>query len=262
MNIATIIGILVGFSTLSWAIYSATGDATLFIQPESLAIVVGGVVAATFTSYPLRDVIRSVGAFLKVLRRESLPVPHYIQALHYLAEQAMAGGTIRLEKELEGMENFFLQDALRMIVDRYPLDRVRHILESTIEKARESELREAAMFRTMARFAPAFGMVGTLIGLINLFQHLHNDMGGIGPAMGMAMLTTLYGVLLANLIFLPIAVKMERHVEERTLLMEVIMEGVLLVAMKTPPSLVLDQLKAFIPARQWKDVHVGQDRKK
>ncbi|MEI6413486.1 MAG: MotA/TolQ/ExbB proton channel family protein [Pseudomonadota bacterium] len=261
MNIATLIGVFSGLGILSWAIYSATGNFALFLQPEGLAIVWGGVTAATFISYPLSDVLRSLGTFLKVLRRESLPVVHYINAIHYLAERALVGGIIHLEKDLKGEENFFLQDAVRMVMDRYPLDRVRQILENTIEKAREAELNEAAMFRTMARFSPAFGMVGTLIGLIDLFQNLGDNMSGIGPAMGLAMLTTFYGVLLANLLFLPIAIKMERRVDEHTLLMEVIMEGVLLVAVKTPPGMVRDQLKAFIPARQWKDVRVGQPSK-
>jgi chemotaxis protein MotA len=256
MNIATIIGFVLGIAVLVSAILSATGgEAGIFWNPVGLAIVLGGVVAATFICYPLKDVTQVFKSFVKVLGAEDLPVVNYVNEITYLAEKAMGGDTLKLEKELDGVENYFIADALRMLVDGYPEEKLREILQTYIIQMRARELAEAGIFRTMAKLSPAFGMVGTLIGLIVMFQQMNpDDMSGIGPAMAVAMMTTFYGVLLANLIFLPIAIKMERRLDERIVLMSVIQDGIILVANKTPPPMVMDELKAYLPQQAWKNV--------
>lgn len=254
MNIATLIGLISGFSILAWSIFSATGDAAIFWDPAGMAIVLGGVIASTFICYPMNAVFGVFGTFGKALRRDDLQATIYISELQHLAQQIMAGGTVKLEKELTETRNYFLKDALRMLVDRYPPDRLRAIMEASIINARERELAEAAILRTMAKFSPAFGMVGTLIGLIVMFKNMGSDLSAIGPAMAVAMMTTFYGLLFAYLIFLPIAIKIERRIDERALLMQIIMEGVILVSKKTPPQLLVDELKAYLPPTRWQDI--------
>lgn len=263
MNIATVIGILVGIIVLSWSIIDATGNQPgIFWNPYGLAIVLGGVIAATFICYPLKAVIQVFATFVKALRREDLPIITYIEQLMYLAEQAMSRGTVKLEKELSGVENFFLQDALRMLIDQYPIEKIRQFMQNSIINLQNRELEEASIFRTMAKLSPAFGMVGTLIGLIVMFQNLSKDMDAIGPSMAVAMMSTFYGLILANLLFLPIAIKIERRINERVILMTMIMEGIVLIAKKTPPELVMDELKAFLPQRNWQDIGVTPKKTK
>ena len=143
-----------------------------------------------------------------------------------------------------------------MLIDQYPAAKLRHIMTISINNTVDRELSEAAIFRTMARFSPAFGMVGTLIGLIVMFQNLGSNPGVIGAAIGVAMMSTLYGLLFANLIFNPIAVKVERKIEDRERLMRLIMEGLLLVSNRTPPQIVRDELKGFLPTGKWTDLKV------
>lgn len=256
MSVGTLLGWVVGITVLTWAIVSSAGNADIFWYPPGLAIVLGGVVASTLVCYPLPTVFGVLLTFVKALRRDDLPVAHYIGELHVLAQLAVEGGTARLESELAGIENYFLRDGLRMLVDRYPPQKVREIMESAIDSARERELASAAIVRTMARFSPAFGMVGTLIGLIVMFRNMGEDLSAVGPGMAIAVMTTLYGLILAYLVFLPIAIKIERRADERVLLMRVIMEGVILVSKRTPPQLVTDELKAFLPPGRWSDIRL------
>ncbi len=256
MNIATLIGLLFGIVVLATAILSATGDAQIFWYPEGIAIVLGGVVAATFICFPLREVVNVFQTFTKALTRDDQPVTVYIAEIHYLAQQAATGDLSQLEHEYKGAANQFLKDGLGMLIDRAPIEQVREFMEHAIDAQLQREYAEAAILRTMARFSPAFGMVGTLIGLIAMFRSMGDDLSQIGNGMAVAMMTTFYGILLSNLIFMPIAIKIERRANERAVLMTVIMEGLLLVARKTPPELVMEQLKVYLPTPKWKEVRL------
>ena len=262
MNIATIIGVIVGIFVLSNATYDTTDNARIFINAHGLAIVLGGVAAATFICYPIKRVFAVFTLFFVALKREELPIGNYIQELHYLSKVAFRKGMLKLETELYGVENFFLQDGLKMLVDNSSNDEIRKIMERKIENIYTGEMAEAGIFRTMAKLSPAFGMMGTLIGLISLLQGMGS--GGletIGPAMATALVTTLYGIFLANMVFYPIAVKVESRIEERVLLMTIIMEGILLMKAKTPPDLVTDKLEAFLSAQKWISIKTRRKKK-
>lgn len=262
MNVTTILGIISGITVLVGAIYSSTRSIALFINFPGLAIVLGGVVAATFVCYPLKDVFRVFHVFLSVLKREDLPMGNYIHEIQYLARQTLIKGTLKLEHELEGIENFFLKDGIQMIVDHYPKQKIRDIMETTIRNTYQREMADAAMFRTMAKFSPAFGLVGTLIGLISMLKNMGTgSIEEIGPAMALALITTFYGIILANLFFYPVAVKFEQRIEERTLLMNIIMEGLILITEKTPPDLIKDKLKAYLPPRKWTSIRPREIKK-
>ncbi len=258
MNIATIIGVITGLAVLVFSISSATGNASIFWNPHGMAVVIGGVLAATLICYPIKDVLRLFVNFTKVLKREDLPITIYVEEVIYLSKQVLGQGTLHLESELKDMENYFLKDGIRMLVDQYPTEKIRQIMETTIDNQYDREIAEAAIFRTMGKLAPAFGMLGTLIGLIVMFQNLQSDIAAIGPAMAVAMMSTFYGLIFTNLVFNPVAVKMEKRVEERVLLMKVIMEGLILVSKRTPPEIVRDELKAFLPARKWADIDTSK----
>lgn len=265
MNPSTLLGALFGTIVLAVAILTETQDAFVFWNPPGFAIVAGGVVAASFICYPLAEVLRAFRAVGNVLRREDLPVVQAIDSLKQVAENAMATGTYRLDQELQAAENLFLKDCLRMVVDSMHPDRMRKVMETTILETKRAALAEAAIFRNMSKMAPAFGMVGTLIGLIVMFKGMGgtahaggNPMAELAGHMAIALTATFYGVILANLVFLPIAIKLERRVAQRVNLMRVIMEGSLLLARRTPPELIVDELKAFIPQRQWKDVSAAK----
>ncbi len=258
MNPATILGILCGMAVLAWATLFSTENAAVFLNLPGLAMVLGGVTAATFICYPLKEVMRVFRAFLLALKREELPIGDYVGGLVELAHKASSQGQIALERELPGIENEFLQVALQMLVDGYGRQEMEAILNTRIEQTYDWEMSSAGIFRTMARLAPAFGIIGTLIGLIAMLQSMAVDVALLGPGMAVALTTTLYGILLANLVFLPIAIKVEKRIEERIVLMSVIRDGVLYLKDRTPAGVVLAKLKAYLPARRWASIRKGE----
>ena len=254
MNIATVIGIISGLGILSFATFMSTDSVMAFINLPGFAIVLGGTVAATFICYPLKEVLLVFKVFIVALQREELPTGNYIGELVYLAKKASGKGKIHLERELTGIENYFLQDGLQMLVDGYGKAEIKEIMDVRIQNACEQEMATAGIVRTMAKFSPAFGIIGTLIGLISMMQAMGNDIQAIGPGMATALTTTLYGILLANMIFLPIAVKVENRINERMVLMAVIRDGILYIREKTPAAIVMHKLKSYLPPRRWSSI--------
>ncbi len=263
MNAATIIGFIFGVVVLVYATYSSTETIIVFLNLPGLAIVLGGTFAATFVCYPLRAVLRVIRLFGRALRREELPIGYYIREIVYLAKQASRQGRLKLELEVRATENYFLQAGLQMLVDGYPPEEMEMVLRTRIENTYRHDMAQAQILRTTAKFSPAFGIIGTLIGLIAMMQ----SMGGgsfeqIGTGMAVALVTTLYGLLLANLVFLPIAVKVESSIEERVLLMNIITEGLLLIQSKMPAEMILDRLKAYLPPRRWASIRPRSEKRK
>ncbi|CAN2040107.1 chemotaxis protein MotA [Candidatus Magnetomoraceae bacterium gMMP-15] len=254
MNIATIIGIVFGMGILSWATFMSTSNVIIFLNLPSLAIVLGGTTAATFICFPLKDVLRVFKLFLIALKREELPMGNYINAVVFLAKQATQKGQIRLEKELSSIENYFLQDGIQMLVDGYSKDEIKNIMDTRIQNTYEQEMAGVNILRTMAKFSPGFGIIGTLIGLISMMQSMGSDLDNLGPAMATALVTTLYGIFLANMFFQPFAIKVEKRVDERIMLMCIIRDGVMFIKDKTPATIVMEKLKAYLPPRKWASI--------
>jgi len=259
VNVATIIGILFGMGVLGFATFFATSSVSVFLNFPGLAIVLGGTAAATFICYPMREVGRVLQLFLIALGREELPMGEYVNALVRLAKDSSTKGKIHLEKQLPGIENEFLRDAIQMVVDGYSREEIAEILDTRIQQSYEQEMSSAGIYRTMSRLSPAFGIIGTLIGLIAMMQAMGNNLSEIGPAMATALTTTLYGILLANMVFLPIAVKVEKRIEERAVLMSLVRDGTLFIRDKAPAAIVLDKLKAYLPPRRWSTITVMKD---
>ncbi len=257
MNIATIFGIIAGIVVLCAATVSATDSVSVFINGPGLAIVLGGTIASTFICYPLREVMRVMGLFVSAFTAEELPIEDYIKDIVKISKNA-AKGEEHLEKSLKGMDNEFLRDGLQMLVDGYSKDELEEILNNRIQQYHDQESNAAGIYRTMAALSPAFGIIGTLIGLIAMMQTMGDDITRIGPAMATALTTTLYGALFANMLYMPIATKVERRVEERTILMCVIRDGILFIKDKTPAPIVTDKLKGYLPPRKWSSLGKGK----
>jgi chemotaxis protein MotA len=152
-----------------------------------------------------------------------------------------------VEKVLEKVSNPFLRNGVQFVIDNVPEQDIMDLLQWRIARMRAKEHAEAQLFRVMAGFAPAFGMVGTLVGLVNLLFLLGDgDITAIGRQMGLALMTTFYGVLLANLIFKPVAVKLERRTEQRLILMNTLMQGISMMSQKRSPALMRETLRAFV----------------
>lgn len=197
----------------------------------------GGTFAATLLAYPLREVVRVFKILWIVLRNEKMYAHDDQKELVEVAKQLVQGRIANAEDQMNQVKNPFLRTGLQLLIDQTPTQDIAELLEWRILKMKIKERAEAQVYRTMAAFAPAFGMLGTLVGLVNMLHGMgESSMTDIGVDMAFALLTTLYGVVLANMLFKPIAIKFERRTERRVQLMNMILEGILLVARGRSPG--------------------------
>lgn len=246
MNPSTLIGMLASIALLSVVMLFAAEDPALFIDLPSLGIVLVGTLAATFISYPLREVARVFGLLHTVLRNERLYIRQDLEELVQISRRWIEGELPAVERALEQVRNPFLRTGVQLVIDNTPEQDILDLLQWRIARLRAREAAEAQLFRTMASFAPAFGMIGTLVGLINMMFLLGSgDMEQIGRSLAIALMTTFYGILLANLILKPVAVKLERRTEQRVAMMNLVMQGISMMCNRRSPSLMRETLKSF-----------------
>ncbi|NHC63156.1 motility protein A [Paenalcaligenes suwonensis] len=251
MNPSTLIGIVASVLLLAVVLFFSAEDASLFLDWPSLGIVLIGTLAATFISYPLSEVVRIFGLIGTVLRNEKLYTQHDIDELVNISRLWIAGDIRAVENALDNVSNPFLKTGVQLVIDMTPEEEIIELLQWRISRMRAREHAEAQLFRVMASYAPAFGMVGTLIGLVNLMFLLGDgDMTAIGQQMALALMTTFYGVLFANLLFKPVAVKLERRTEQRVVLMNMVLQGISLMSQKRGPAVMRETLSSFMAQYQ------------
>lgn len=247
MNPSTLIGVIASILLLVVVLFFSAEDPGVFIDLPGLGIVLIGTAAATFIAYPLREVMRIFGLMRSVFHHQALDTDKDLQDLVEITRIRMQGDIQAVEVALARVSNPFLRNGVQFVIDNVPEQDIMDLLQWRISRVRAKEHAEAQLFRVMAGFAPAFGMVGTLVGLVNLLFLLGGgDITAIGRQMALALMTTFYGVLLANLIFKPIAVKLERRTEQRLILLNTLMQGILMMSQKRSPGMMRETLKAFV----------------
>lgn len=247
MNPSTLIGIVASILLLAIVLFFATEDPLLFLDLPGLGIVLVGTAAATFIAYPLREVVRVFGLLGTIVRNERLYIDKDLEDLVDISRVWLQGDIRAVEKRLEPVSNPFLRNGVQMVIDNVPEQDILDLLQWRIARMKAKEQAEAQLFRVMAGFAPAFGMLGTLVGLVNLLFLLGDgDMTAIGRQMALALMTTFYGVLLANLVFKPVAVKLERRTEQRLILLNTVMQGISMMSQGRSPSMMRETLNAFV----------------
>lgn len=263
MDFATIFGVLVGVALIGGAILmqaSASGTNPLvFVDLQSIMIVMGGTLAATAISFPLKEVLRMMAVMKAVFRGSSTTLGPMVDEIVDMSSVARKGPK-ELENAIGRVRNFFLRDGIQMVVDGYAVEEIRSILITRIDYREARERNEAGLFKAMGRFSPAFGMLGTLIGLVFMLKGMSAEGGGgdmasgIGNGMATALITTFYGALLANLFFLPMAEKLNSQIGNKSTEQNLITEGVCLLAQKKHPLIVREKINSFIPPREWKRI--------
>lgn len=245
MDIATLIGFLAGIILMVIAILS-NGSLGTFIHIPSLQIVLGGTIAATFISFPLKKVVNTFKVAKNAFSKDEGSHSEIITEVLYLANIARKEGLLALEEAAEKAQNEFLKKGIMLIVDGTDPELVRNVLETELNFLEERHGEGQRVFEVMASFAPGFGMIGTLIGLVNMLKDL-SDVASVGPNMSVALLTTFYGSLFANLVFLPLANKLKGKSREELLGKEMIVEGLLSIQAGENPRVIEEKLKTFIP---------------
>ena len=253
MDIATPAGLLIGFVLLIVSVIMGGGASgiTAFINIPSMMIVVGGTICATLVRYPLQRVTGVISLIMKTIFVKLSSPQAEMQNLIEYAKIARREGLLALENKIADIKDTFLSKSIQLLVDGTDADGLRAILEKEIENVRGRHAIGKGVLESMGTVAPAFGMMGTLIGLVLMLREL-DDPSKIGVGMATALITTFYGVLLANLIFLPMSGKLDVRSKEETLLKELILEGVVSIQSGDNPSIVEEKLKGFLSPSQRK----------
>lgn len=248
MDITTIIGIVLGLVLVAWAIISGGTPFDKFIDTGSLVIVLGGTVSGFLVSFPLKDVLGVGGVLSKAIKNPEFDVNQIITKVIDLANVARREGLLALDEAVSDIKDDFLKKGVMLIVDGTDPELVKNILETELDNVLSRHAKGKNYFDVMGSLAPAFGMVGTLVGLVAMLQNL-SDPGAIGPAMAVALLTTFYGSLFANLIFIPIGTKLGGKSAEEELVRNVMIEGLLSIQAGENPRIIEEKLKAFLPPK-------------
>ena len=246
MDISTLIGLMAGFGLLFLAMIVGGGGVDAFMDMPSVAVVFGGACAATLVAFPLAQVM-GVGRVVKNAFTQTVRDPRTLIAnMVRYAEVARRDGILALEDMTKEMDDDFIIRGIRMAVDGTDPEVIEQVLVGELDSMGERHNRGRALFECLGKYAPAFGMIGTLIGLVIMLQNM-DDPSKIGPGMAVALITTLYGAIVSNLVFLPIADKLAVRSREELLLREVVIKGVMSIQSGDNPRVVEQKLKAFLP---------------
>lgn len=245
MDIATFIGIIACFMLLIISILMGVG-LPAYIDIPSMLIVIGGTFSATLVNYPLKDVINSIKVVKNAFFAKNLTFGEVINNFVNFANKARKEGILALEASLPEVQDDFLKKGLQLTIDGLEPQAITEILETEISFIEDRHKLGADMFMAMGTFAPAFGMIGTLIGLVAMLQNM-SDPGAIGPSMAVALITTFYGAVLANVVFLPISGKLKARSKEEALLKEMILQGIISLSRGDNPRILEQKLHAFLP---------------
>jgi chemotaxis protein MotA len=244
MDLTTVIGLIAGFSVILLGITQA-GSLVSFFSLSSIMIVVGGTGGAVVVNYPINELVGVISVVKKTLFTKVQPITETIATLVSFAERARREGILALERHMEEIEDEFLAKGIQLAVDGTEPELMRNILTTELDYLEKRHASGASIFATAGALAPAFGMIGTLIGLVLMLQTM-TDPSTIGPNMAVALITTFYGALAANLVFIPLTGKLKRRSEEEVLVKEMMIEGILSIQSGDNPRIVEQKLTSFI----------------
>lgn len=240
MEISTIIGLVTAVGFVLYAISENIGS---FIEINSIAIVVGGTIGVTFIRYPIKMITGLVPVIMKTILTKLESPDEMIRKIISLSVEAKKNGILGLEKVK--IDNPFLKKGVQLAIDGVEPELIEAVLNIDISATSQRHENGSGMLTAAGDAAPAFGMIGTLIGLVLMLQNM-DDPKAIGPSMAIALLTTLYGSLMANVFFLPMADKLIYFHEEEMLLKKLIVNGILSIANGDHPAVVQEKLASFL----------------
>jgi len=252
MDIATIIGIIFGFAVISIAIIQGGGGAA-FIHIPSMAIVIGGMLCATLIHFSLAQFLGIFSVIKKtVLTRVPSPSELIQEMVNYAAVNRK-DGSLALEGHIQKVGDKFIGKGLQMLVDGQEEDWIRDMMGLEIQYRQERHKQGKKILEFMGASSPAFGMIGTLIGLIQMLRSL-DDPASLGAGMAVALITTFYGALLANLVFIPLAGKLGLYSQAEILAMEMTLEGICAISRGENPTGVREKMQAFVSPNRREDI--------
>jgi len=258
VDIGTIIGFVVGTAAILLAIVLGGGDPVSLINIPSVVVVFGGTIGATIVSFPLSRVLKIHGVVLKSLFHKGADAGQIISDMVRFAEVARREGILALENMIEEMRDPFIVRGVKMAVDGTDPELIRQIMDTELEALMDRHAQAKKIIDTVGKYAPAFGMIGTLMGLIFMLQNM-DDPSAIGPGMAVALVTTLYGAVIANAFAGPLSEKLAARDTEEILTKTIIIAGVMSIQSGDNPRVVESKLMTYLPPSQREALENNKD---
>jgi chemotaxis protein MotA len=250
-DLLTPIGILFGIIVISLSITSNRGIESFlkFIDLSSILIVLGGVIAAMFVSFSLKDMKLLATVIRQAFKKNEYHLGELINTFTHLSNRARREGLLALETEIDELDDPFMKKGILLAVDGVEQEVIIDVMNAEIAAMEERHRKGRSLLEKAGEYAPSWGMIGTLIGLVLMLNNL-NDPSTLGPNMALALLTTLYGSMLANLVFLPLASKLAQKTEREVFVKQVMIEGIIGVQSGQNPKLLEEKLIAFLSSEE------------
>jgi chemotaxis protein MotA len=251
MDLATIIGLVLCFGGVLLGFILEGGEPGSLLQHTAALIVFGGTLGAGMITAPLHETLNLWKAVMKAFMRPHYEAGHMIGKFVGYAEKVRREGLLVLEEDANQEKDSFLRGGLQLVIDGNDTDLVKDILATELRYLEERHSRAAHYLETLGGFGPTFGIIGTVMGLINVLKNL-SDPGSLGHSVAVAFVATLYGVVSANAVFLPLAAKLKHASREEALMREIMIEGILSIQAGDNPRIVQEKLSAFLPPSERK----------
>lgn len=248
MDIATLLGVIMAIALIIGSIIIGGGSFIAFFDAPSLMVVGGGAIAAAMISFPLKNFLSIFSVVMKVFFYKLDSLPALVEEIVSLAETARRDGLLALESRLSEIENPFVVLGVQMAIDGTRPEVMEDILRTELDAVATRHRDGKALLDCMGRFAPAFGMIGTLMGLVIMLGDM-SDPSKIGAGMAVALLTTMYGAIASNVIFLPFAEKLGFTNKQELMAMEIIVRGIMAIQSGENPRVIEQKLNTFLPPK-------------
>jgi len=245
VDIATLLGILSAFGLVVMAILSQ-GNFAIFLDVPAAMIVLGGTFGAALINYPLKDILGVFKVVKQVFWYKEEDYTDLIPMMVRYSTFARKEGVLGLEKYLGEIDDQFFYEGIRMIVDGQPIESIKQVMQNEIDFQVARHRVGISIFQAMGQYAPAFGMIGTLIGLILMLRSMDNP-ALIAKSMAISLVATFYGAALANIVFLPIAGKLKERSTAEILKKEMILAGIVAIQSGDVPGMVEQRMVSFLP---------------
>ena len=261
-DFGTLFGLVSGLGIIIIGIIQSGGNLYWFFNFNAILIVVGGTFAATMVNLPIRAVKNFFSVLKNVFKGEDYDYVEVIEEIVQKAQKARKDGLLSLEADLPNMRDSFFKNGIELAINERESRRLRTFLNLEMNNISSRHIAGQEMFLYMASYAPAFGMLGTVLGLIVMMNNFSNDGTEINVSydvaerfaellsgMGLALITTFYGVFMANMIFLPIGGKLKRRSENEMMLKSIVVEGIISIHAREHPILIKEKLMTFVPSQ-------------
>lgn len=247
MDLTTIIGLIAGWVFIISALLQQPLPLGQWVDISSILITGGGHISSFLIAFPLKKVTNLFKVGGKAFKEAKIDYVQLIETLVEKSEKARRDGLLALDDETDDLPDEFLKKGIRLVVDGTEPELVKNVLEEELGKLEDRHARSGDMFTMLGVFAPAFGLIGTLIGLIGMLSNLGGDKAAIGIGMSTALLTTLYGSVLANFIYIPLSKKLENRSNDEILEKEIMLEGTLSIQSGENPRILREKLASYLP---------------